>query len=322
MPNETVRALEAILLVAEEPITTGTLSQILELPRSRAEELCKELAASYEVDSRGFIVVQVAGGWRLQTHPDLAPFVERFVVQGQSSRLSAAALETLAIVAYKQPISRAQVAAIRGVNVEGVMRTLDVRGYIADIGRDPGPGQAVLFGTTRQFLEKLGLDSIEDLPSLSDFVPGPEIVEALEVGLSPSSEDVPHDDLVDLTPDDRSVESSPGPVPARAVDDRPDSPEAQHDRSSSPDPDPTTRLDEATDRLDALVEEVKSRLEATERALDRHDDDGETGADQHDTDIDGDARPDGATAPRADDHTPPSDAREQEGDGNGGGEVT
>ncbi|MCP4384649.1 MAG: SMC-Scp complex subunit ScpB, partial [Hyphomicrobiales bacterium] len=119
MPNETVRALEAILLVAEEPITTGTLSQILELPKSRAEELCKELAASYEVDSRGFVVVQVAGGSRLQTPPDPAPYVERFVVHGQASRLSAAALETLAIVADKQPISRAQVAAIRGVNVEG-----------------------------------------------------------------------------------------------------------------------------------------------------------------------------------------------------------
>ena len=105
------------------------------------------------------------------------------MLEGQSARLSAAALETLAIVAYKQPLSRAQVAAIRGVDVDSVMRTLQQRGYIEEVARDPGPGQAVLFGTTRQFLEKLGLDSLEQLPPLGDFVPGPEMVEALEAGL-------------------------------------------------------------------------------------------------------------------------------------------
>ena len=275
MPNETVRALEAILLVTEEPVTTVTLSQILEIPKERIEELCKELAASYEVDSRGFIVARVAGGWRLQTHPDLAPYVERFVVEGQSSRLSAAALETLAIVAYKQPISRAQVAAIRGVNVEGVMRTLEVRGYIVDIGRDPGPGQAVLFGTSQQFLEKLGLDSIDQLPSLSGFVPGPEVVEALEAGLSPSSEDLPREDLADLRsgPPAGSGEAGSGVagVPPEAVQPDADDTPAVADAEAI-DPDPTARLDDATDRLDALVDEVKTRLEATERALEEDDD--------------------------------------------------
>ena len=105
------------------------------------------------------MLVRVAGGYRFQSHPDLAPYVERFVLEGQSARLSAAALETLAIVAYKQPVSRAQIAAIRGVNVDGVMRTLQQRGYIEEVARDPGPGQAVLYGTTRLFLERLGLDS-------------------------------------------------------------------------------------------------------------------------------------------------------------------
>ena len=116
---------------------------------ARVEELCAELAAAYEADDRGFVLARVAGGYRFQSHPDLAPYVERFVLEGQSARLSAAALETLAIVAYKQPVSRAQVAAIRGVNVDGVMRTLQQRGYIEEVGRDPGPGQAVLYGTTR-----------------------------------------------------------------------------------------------------------------------------------------------------------------------------
>jgi segregation and condensation protein B len=129
--------------------------------------------------------VPVAGGWRFQSHADLAPYVERFVLEGQSARLSAAALETLAIVAYKQPVSRAQVAAIRGVNVDGVARTLQQRGYIEEIARDPGPGQAVLYGTSRQFLEKLGLGSIDDLPPLGQFVPGADIVEQLEHGLRP-----------------------------------------------------------------------------------------------------------------------------------------
>jgi segregation and condensation protein B len=105
------------------------------------------------------------------------------VLEGQSARLSAAALETLAIVAYKQPVSRAQVSAIRGVNADAVMRTLQVRGYVEEVARDPGPGQAVLYGTSSMFLERLGLDSLDDLPPLAEFVPGPEVMEALEQGL-------------------------------------------------------------------------------------------------------------------------------------------
>jgi segregation and condensation protein B len=179
------RAIEAIVLVAEEPIDTNLLGQLLELGPAVVDELCRDLAAEYEAQGRGFQLVRVAGGWRFQTHPDQAPYVERFVLEGQSAKLSAAALETLAIVAYKQPISRAQVGAIRGVNVDGVMRTLQHRGYIADVARDPGPGQATLFGTTRAFLEQLGLDSLDQLPPLGDFVPGAAVVEQLEQGLRP-----------------------------------------------------------------------------------------------------------------------------------------
>lgn len=177
------RALEAIILVADEPVAPNLLAQLLELPVTGVEELCRELAASYEETGNGFVLARVAGGYRFQTAPDLAPYVERFVLEGQSARLSAAAMETLAIVAYKQPLSRAQVAAIRGVNVDGVMRTLQQRGFIEEVARDPGPGQAVLFGTTRLFLEKLGLDSLEHLPPLGEFVPGADAVEALEQGL-------------------------------------------------------------------------------------------------------------------------------------------
>lgn len=180
---EARRAIEAVLMVADDPVEPQLLAQLVELPAPRVEALCTQMAADYEAEERGFTLVRVAGGYRYQSHPDQAPYVERFVLDGQSARLSAAALETLAIVAYKQPVSRAQVAAIRGVSVDGVMRTLQQRGYIDEIGRDPGPGQAVLFGTTQTFLERLGLDSLADLPALGDFVPGADVVEALEHGL-------------------------------------------------------------------------------------------------------------------------------------------
>jgi segregation and condensation protein B len=186
MASETIRAVEAIVMVADEPVEPQLLAQLLEISPARVDELCEELAAAYEAEDRGFVLSRVAGGWRFQSHPDLAPYVERFVLDGQPSRLSPAALETLAIVAYKQPVSRAQVAAIRGVNVDGVMRTLQLRGYIDEVGKDPGPGQAVLFGTTSQFLERLGLEGLDQLPTLSEFVPGADIVEHLEAGLRPA----------------------------------------------------------------------------------------------------------------------------------------
>ena len=183
--EETRRAIEAVLMVAEQPVEAQLLAQLLEMPVARVGQLCTELATEYEATDRGFTLVQVAGGWRFQSHPDLAPYVERFVLEGQSARLSGAALETLAIVAYKQPVSRAQVASIRGVDVDGVMRTLQQRGFIAEVGRDPGPGQATLFGTTPRFLERIGVNSLDELPPLAEFVPGADIVEHLEMGLRP-----------------------------------------------------------------------------------------------------------------------------------------
>jgi segregation and condensation protein B len=180
------RAIEAVLMVAEAPVEPSQLAQLLELSPARVAEICQELAESYRAEQRGFELVRVAGGYRFQSHPDLAAYVERFVLEGQSARLSAAALETLAVVAYKQPVSRAQVAAIRGVNSDGVMRTLCLRGYVIEVARDPGPGQAALYGTTPALLERLGLDRIEELPSLGDFVPGPEVMDALEQGLRSS----------------------------------------------------------------------------------------------------------------------------------------
>jgi segregation and condensation protein B len=180
---DTVRAIEAIVLVAVEPVPSEMLAQLLEQPVTVIEELCNQLADAYDEAGHGFQLVRVAGGWRYQTHADLSPYVERFLLDGQRARMSGAALETLAIIAYKQPLSRAQIASIRGVDPDGVIRTLQARGYVTEVGRDSGPGQAILFGTTPSFLEKLGLNALGDLPPIAEFVPGADVVEALEQGL-------------------------------------------------------------------------------------------------------------------------------------------
>jgi len=180
---ETMRAIEAIIMVAVEPVPTELLAQLLEQPTVVIDRLCAELADAYAEAGHGFQLTKVAGGYRYQTHPDLSPYVERFLLDGQRARMSGAALETLAIIAYKQPLSRAQVASIRGVDPDGVIRTLQARGYVTEVGRDSGPGQAILFGTTPSFLEKLGVNSLADLPPIVEFVPGADVVEALEHGL-------------------------------------------------------------------------------------------------------------------------------------------
>lgn len=189
--TEARRAIEAMLMVASEPTEEHLLAQVVELPPETVRDICVDLAAVYDADQRGFQLVEVAGGWRYQTHPDVHPYVERYAMEGLPTRLSSAALETLAIVAYKQPISRVQVGAIRGVNADGVLKTLEQRGYIAEVGRDNGPGQATLFGTTDFFLERLELATIDDLPPLGDFIPSAHVLEALEQTLRVETEAEP-----------------------------------------------------------------------------------------------------------------------------------
>ena len=188
LDTDVVRAIEAMVMVATEPVRTELMAQLLELPTADIEALCVELARTYEEAGHGFQLAKVAGGWRFQTHPDMAPYVERFVLDGQRARLSGAALETLAIIAYKQPISRMQIASIRGVDPDAVMRTLHGRAYIAPVGRDNGPGQAVMWGTTQLFLEKLGIATLDDLPPIASFVPDASIVETLEKTLRAAAE--------------------------------------------------------------------------------------------------------------------------------------
>jgi segregation and condensation protein B len=164
------RILEAILLVVDEPVPEVDLAQVVEQPRAVVAATLSDLSATYDADGRGFELRQVGAGWRLYTAADCAPYVERFVLEGQQARLTQAALATLAVVAYRQPVSRATIAAIRGVNVDGVVRTLVGRGLITTAGEE-GPGGAHLYVTTPYFLERLGLRSPEELPNLAPFLP-------------------------------------------------------------------------------------------------------------------------------------------------------
>ena len=184
--DELRRAIEAVVLVAIEPVSPGLMAELFEEPAERVEAVARQIAEGAIAEHRGFVLARIAGGYRFQTHPDQALYVERFANRDVSHRLSTAALETLAIIAYRQPVSRSQISSLRGVNVDGVVRLLEQRGYIEAVGRAEGPGQPVLFGTTDLFLERLGIDSVGELPPIEDFLPGPEAVIELEDRLRPA----------------------------------------------------------------------------------------------------------------------------------------
>jgi segregation and condensation protein B len=170
-------ALEAVLMVVDEPATEEHLSKILERPKRQITRALRELAGEYAAQGRGFELRHVANGWRFYTRAAYAPAVERFVLDGQQARLTQAALETLAVVAYRQPVSRSRVSAVRGVNCDGVMRTLLQRGLVAEAGTEPETG-AILYRTTNYFLERMGLRGLDELPELAPFLPEAEAIEA------------------------------------------------------------------------------------------------------------------------------------------------
>jgi segregation and condensation protein B len=169
-------ALEAVLLVVEDPVDEVTLAQVIERPREEIAATLRELAAEYDAAERGFELRAVAGGWRLYTRAACAPYVERFVRDGQIGKLSQAALETLAVVAYRQPTTRSRIAAVRGVNVDAVMRTLVTRGLVAEVGIERESG-AILYATTDHFLDRLGIASLAELPEIKDFLPDHSVLD-------------------------------------------------------------------------------------------------------------------------------------------------
>ena len=178
-------ALEAILFVAEEPVPPGEMAEVLEVPVEAVTEALALLQARLSARDSGLVLRQAGEGWRLYTRADVHPYLERFATTSTATRLSKAALETLAVVAYRQPVSRAQVSEIRGVDSEHALGTLERHGLIDVVGRSPGAGQAVLYGTTDLFLEKLGLKSRQELPPLADHVPPASVVDVLEQPFRP-----------------------------------------------------------------------------------------------------------------------------------------
>ncbi len=183
--DELLRYLEALLFVSDEPVAGVVLAQALEVERREADALCEELARAYEERGAGIVLRNVAGGWRLTTAPETAPVVERYVLTSRHTRLTKAALETLAIVAYKQPVTRHQISSIRGVNSDGVLRALVERGIVAEVGREEGPGRPMLYGTTPEFLERLGLPSLASLPPLAPLLGATEEGDAAGAGAGP-----------------------------------------------------------------------------------------------------------------------------------------
>ncbi|NYV78562.1 SMC-Scp complex subunit ScpB [Streptomyces sp. UH6] len=170
-------ALEAVLMVVDEPATEEHLARVLRRPRRAVADALRELADEYAAQRRGFELRKVAGGWRFYTRPEYSAAVEALVLDGRTARLTQAALETLAVVAYRQPVSRSRVSAVRGVNCDGVMRTLLQRGLVEEAGTEPETG-AILYRTTNYFLERMGLRGLDELPELAPFVPEAETIEA------------------------------------------------------------------------------------------------------------------------------------------------
>jgi segregation and condensation protein B len=171
--------LEAMLTVALEPISAEELADVVEVDASDVTEVLRRLRQEFLDERRGFQVMELASGWIMQSSPDVAEWVAKFANRDVSHRLSSAALETLAIIAYRQPISRAQITALRGVNVDGVSRLLEQRGYIEEVGRASGPGQPILYATTELFLDRMGLATITDLPPIEEFMPPMETANEL-----------------------------------------------------------------------------------------------------------------------------------------------
>lgn len=207
-------ALEAVLMVADQPLSDITLATAVGYPVAQVAAALAELAADYDSSGRGFELRQVAGGWRFYSREDFAPVVERFVLEGQQARLTQAALETLAVVAYKQPVSRSRVSAIRGVNVDGVMRTLLTRGLVEEAGTDVETG-AHLYRTSSYFLERIGVTSLDDLPELAPFVPDMADIED-ELTTEAAAEELAAAAGPEATEadGDESDSTEPGPAPA------------------------------------------------------------------------------------------------------------
>jgi segregation and condensation protein B len=257
--------LEAVLFLADEPVEVSLLAELVDATPAEVEQELEELARAHVAAGSGIEVRRAAGGWRLYTSPPAAPVVRRFALLGRTGRLTQAALETLAVIAYKQPITRQAVSDIRGVNADGAVRSLVARGFVNEVGRDPGPGQAVLYGTTTTLLERLGLDSLDELPPLTEYLPE-----------APAPDEPDLDRLKDVRRRLAAGEDLPSLGGRTAAQTNTGSGADPTDEDVLPPPAPATRdrsdgpgIDELTDRLEAAARNAVGRLRAAVAAGDR-----------------------------------------------------
>ena len=252
------KALEAILLVVDEPVPAETLAQVLEVGMDEIEDGLLALAAEYVEQGRGFVLRRAGGGWRMYTDPGAAPYVERFVLHGRTGKLSQAALETLAIVAYKQPVTRADISEIRGVDADSGVRNLMARGLVEEVGRADAPGQPLLYGTTASFLEKLGLDDLSTLPALPALVPtGPPPPEPAPGGYRAARKE-----LVALEREGDADDGDDAPAPGARL---------------------TALLDDADKQANAAIKAAKNLVEDMTRVDDDPDEDDTSSTDTSST---------------------------------------
>ncbi|RZU22222.1 segregation and condensation protein B [Kribbella rubisoli] len=278
------RAIEAILMVTDEPLPVLTLARAVGRPTGDVADALAGLAEEYTEQGRGFDLREVGGGWRYYTRAEAAPYVERFVLDGQQARLTQAALETLSVVAYKQPVSRARVSAIRGVNVDGVMRTLVARGLVEEAGADT-ESQATLYRTTTYFLERMGMQSLDDLPELAPYLPDMDDIEeelaAQTLPPSPSSDDTTSTDDAEsagMAEDAQSAQATESDEAEHAETEHAEPAQDAEEVASYQDAD----ADESTDAEEA---ETAVSVEDAETAGDAGDDeDGEAAADDVEAD--------------------------------------
>jgi segregation and condensation protein B len=270
MDTATRQGLEAVLFLAEEPVGADDLAEVLEVEVEAVESELEQLAEHYAEQQRGIEIRRAAGGWRMYTAAGARPVLERWALAGRSGRLTQAALETLAVIAYKQPISRQEVGDIRGVNADGAVRSLVARGLVEEVGRDEGPGQALLYGTTTLFLERIGIDDLEELPPLTDFLPEAPAPDEPELGAIREARR-------------RIAEASAqgsGPEPQVEGD------EVEDEDDSLPAPTPHVAqrgdIDELTDRLDEAARSAVGRLRQAVSAAERDEADRFEGADDAD----------------------------------------
>jgi segregation and condensation protein B len=276
--------LEAILFLADEPVEVEVLGEVLGHPAAEVTAVLEALAAEYANAGRGIEVRRAAGGWRMYSAALARPALERWALAGRTGRLTQAALETLAVIAYKQPISRQEISDIRGVNADGAVRSLVARGFVVDVGRHDGPGQAVLYGTTPTFLERLGLDTLDELPPLTEFLPEAPAPDEPELGA-----------LREV----RRRLAAGGELEAAAPDPSTNTgPDAEPDEDDHALPPPSAGVGEG--RADAGMDELTDRLEQAARsAVDqlRHAVAAHETADGPDEDDDGEPATEPATEP-------------------------